>query len=63
MLTVRGSANFTKEKQRRNITPWLATLEEKPSYWDPVGKAFQCVSQRGEADLLCINLFGSILGR
>lgn len=52
MLTERGSANSTKEKQSRNITPWLATLEEKPSYWDPVGKAFQCVSQQGEADLL-----------
>lgn len=51
MLTVKGSASFTKEKQR-NITLWLVTLEENPSYWDPVGKAFQCVSQHREADLL-----------
>lgn len=49
---MRGSANFTEEKQRRNITPWLATLQKKPSYWDLVGKALQCVSQQGEADLL-----------
>lgn len=47
-----GSASLIKEKWRRNITPSLTILEEKPSYWDPVGKAFQCVSQWGEADLL-----------